>query len=85
MLGRFNRVEQRGFLSMLGLASVGMAIGFSYGFCSLLGLAYGPLHNIIPFLLLGIGELPLWWYSYKLSLRCPKNCRLVDERKINKK
>jgi Niemann-Pick C1 protein len=63
MLGRFNRVEQRGFLSMLGLASVGMAIGFSYGFCSLLGLAYGPLHNIIPFLLLGIGELPL--FSFK--------------------
>ena len=77
MLGRFNRVEQRGFLSMVGLASVGMAIGFAYGFCSLLGLAYGPLHNIIPFLLLGIGELlhcggilrndlsAGWWMSVK--------------------
>jgi len=32
-----------------------MAIGFSYGVCSLMGLKYGPLHNIIPFLLLGIG------------------------------
>ena len=32
-----------------------MSIGFSYGFCSLCGLSYGPLHNIIPFLLLGIG------------------------------
>ena len=32
-----------------------MSIGFAYGFCSLCGLAYGPLHNIIPFLLLGIG------------------------------
>jgi len=55
MLGKFNHVEQRGYLSLLGLGSVGMSLGFSYGFCSLLGLAYGPLHNMIPFLLLGIG------------------------------
>ena len=46
----------QGYLSLLGLASVGMSIGFSYGFCSLIGLAFGPLHNMIPFLLLGIGE-----------------------------
>jgi len=55
MLGKFNHVEQRGYLSLIGLGSVGMSLGFSYGFCSLLGLAYGPLHNMIPFLLLGIG------------------------------
>jgi len=59
MLGRFNLIEQRGFLSTMGLVSVGLAIGFAYGFCSMLGLAYGPLHNIIPFLLLGIGKYPL--------------------------
>ena len=56
MLGKFNHVEQRGYLSLLGLASVAMSIGFSYGFCSLFGLPYGPLHNMIPFLLLGIGQ-----------------------------
>jgi len=55
MLGKFNQVEQRGYLSLLGLGSVGMAIGFAYGVCSVMGLQYGPLHNIIPFLLLGIG------------------------------
>jgi len=55
MLGKFNHVEQRGYLSLLGLASVAMSIGFSYGLCSLFGLPYGPLHNMIPFLLLGIG------------------------------
>ena len=32
-----------------------MAIGFAYGVCSLMGFKYGPLHNLIPFLLLGIG------------------------------
>ena len=46
----------QGYLSLLGLSSVAMSIGFSYGFCSLIGLSYGPLHNMIPFLLLGIGE-----------------------------
>jgi len=55
MLGRFNLVEQRAFISLMGLASVGMALFFSYGVCSMFGLFYGPLHNIIPFLLLGIG------------------------------
>ena len=54
----------------MGLGSVGMAIAFAYGSCSLLGLAYGPLHNIIPFLLLGIGEHsqpPLLITSYPSS------------------
>jgi len=55
MLGKFNMVEQRGFVSLMGLVSVGGSIFFSYGFCSYFGLAFGPLHNIIPFLLLGIG------------------------------
>ena len=39
----------------MGLASVAMALFFSYGICSVFGLFFGPLHNIIPFLLLGIG------------------------------
>ena len=41
----------------MGLGSVWMGLGFSYGFCSIFGLAFGPLHNLIPFLLLGIGIL----------------------------
>ena len=55
MLGRFNMVENRMFLAFTGLISVGMAIGISYGLCALLGLSYGPLHNMIPFILLGLG------------------------------
>ena len=46
----------QGFVSLMGLVSVGGSIFFSYGFCSYFGLAFGPLHNIIPFLLLGIGN-----------------------------
>ena len=46
----------QGFVSLMGLVSVGGSIFFAYGFCSYFGLAFGPLHNIIPFLLLGIGK-----------------------------
>ena len=30
-------------------------MGFAYGFCSACGLFVTPVHNILPFLLLGIG------------------------------
>ena len=55
MLGRFSWLEQRGILALAGLSCIALAIGFTYGFCSALGLFYGPLHGFVPFLLLGIG------------------------------
>eukprot|EP00095_Tigriopus_kingsejongensis_P001088 maker-scaffold193_size270907-snap-gene-0.15 protein:Tk01088 transcript:maker-scaffold193_size270907-snap-gene-0.15-mRNA-1 annotation:"hypothetical protein DAPPUDRAFT_306990" len=55
MLGRFNCVEQRAFLSFAGIMGVGMGIITAYGVCSALGLFFGPMHGILPFLLLGIG------------------------------
>lgn len=39
----------------MGLASVAMAILVSFGLCSALGIFYGPVHSILPFLLMGIG------------------------------
>lgn len=47
MLGRFNCVEQRAFLSMAGIVGVVMGIVFSYGFCSLCGLFFGPMHQVV--------------------------------------
>ena len=55
MLGRLDCVQQRSMLAGAGLTAIGMTIGFTYGICSAIGLFYGPMHNIIPFLLLGIG------------------------------
>ena len=55
MLGKFSCLEQRAILALCGLACIGLTIGFTYGFCSGLNLFYGPMHNLIPFLLLGIG------------------------------
>lgn len=42
-------------LSLAGLLCVGLAIVCSYGICSAFRIIYGPVHNILPFLLMGIG------------------------------
>lgn len=39
----------------MGVSVVGQAILASYGLCFYLGVLYGPVHPIIPFLMLGIG------------------------------
>ncbi|XP_050397303.2 patched domain-containing protein 3 isoform X1 [Patella vulgata] len=55
VLGRFNQVEQGIYLALSGILCVGMSICVSFGLSSACGLEYGPLHSILPFLLLGIG------------------------------
>ncbi|KAK8393963.1 hypothetical protein O3P69_006275 [Scylla paramamosain] len=55
MLGRFNLVEQRPILSLMGLTCVGMSIFVSYGICSFFEIPFGPVNNVLPFLLLGLG------------------------------
>ena len=69
-------IPSQGYLSLIGLASVGMSIGFAYGFCSLCGLAYGPLHNIIPFLLLGIGIDDMF-----VTMQCFNNLSPADSQR----
>ncbi|CAG0893066.1 unnamed protein product [Darwinula stevensoni] len=54
-LGKRDLVGFRGYLSILGTGSVGLSIVVSYGVCQTLGIFYGPLHNVLPFLLLGLG------------------------------
>ncbi|XP_071117818.1 NPC intracellular cholesterol transporter 1-like isoform X1 [Haliotis cracherodii] len=54
-LGKFNMVEQRIYLSLIGLFSVGLAILFAYGLATAFDVIYGPIQSIMPFLLLGIG------------------------------
>lgn len=55
MLGHFHCVETRAFLSGVGIAIIGLTILVTYGLCSAVGLFFGPMHNAIPFLFLGIG------------------------------
>jgi len=55
MLSKLNCVEQRFWLSVIGLLSVAMGMILGYGLCSMFGLFYSAAHTVIPFLLLGIG------------------------------
>ncbi|XP_014480960.1 PREDICTED: patched domain-containing protein 3-like [Dinoponera quadriceps] len=55
MIGRCNVVQQRIYLSLMGISVVGQALLSSYGLCYYMGFFYGPVHPILPFLLLGIG------------------------------
>ena len=43
------------FLAAIGITSSGFAFFVSMGLCSLFGLDYGPMHSIIPCLLVGLG------------------------------
>ena len=40
---------------MIGVASVGLGIGTTYGLCGFFGIPNTPMNSILPFLLLGIG------------------------------
>ncbi|XP_071449211.1 patched domain-containing protein 3-like [Hetaerina americana] len=55
MLGRCNMIGQRVYLSLFGVSVVGQSIFASYGLCFYMNFFYGPIHPILPFLLLGIG------------------------------
>ena len=39
----------------MALISVCLGVLTSFGICSLIGLAYGPMHSLIPCLLIGLG------------------------------
>ena len=55
MLGNLNTLELRMFLTISGLASIGMGIAISVGLSSMLGFPYTPMHAVLPFICLGEG------------------------------
>lgn len=55
MIGQCRRGKTRVALSVLGVLTVGLAIGGSMGICSAMNLFYSPLASVLPFLLLGLG------------------------------
>ena len=48
-------VGSRVALTFSGIVAIGLATGSAYGLCSMFGLFYSPLMNVLPFLLLGVG------------------------------
>ena len=65
---------------LTGLFSVLMAYVTSFGICSILGFFISPLHNFIPFLLLGLGvdDMFVIVQAFK-QLEPAKGC-LISER-----
>ena len=53
MLGKFNSVEVRLYLTISGIISIGMGLIIAMGISSFLGYPYTPIHAILPFLCLG--------------------------------
>lgn len=65
-LGELSWVRSRGWLAGLALLGIGLAIGATYGIGSALGYAFGPVHQLLPLLLLGrfAGFCFLLYYEY---------------------
>ena len=78
MLGKVNCVQARAMLAFSGLLCIGLAIGFTYGFCSALSLFYSPMHNLVPFLLLGIGVDDMFVIMQCFDNLTPKERNLED-------
>ena len=55
MLGRFNAIEHRLYLTICGILSVILGMFISIGWTGILGSPYTPIHAILPFLMVGIG------------------------------
>ena len=55
IIGKFNSVEHKLYISILGIIAIAYGAGVSIGFCQLIGWKFGSIHYLLPFLFLGIG------------------------------
>ncbi|XP_063234405.1 patched domain-containing protein 3-like isoform X2 [Bacillus rossius redtenbacheri] len=55
MVSQCSIIKMRLYISLVAVSLVGQSILSSYGFCFYLGFHWGPIHPILPFLLLGVG------------------------------
>ena len=65
MLGKWNMVEHRSYLAMMGILAVGFGLIISLGITMFFGFPYTPIHGILPFLALGWWHCTVWvgWMS----------------------
>ena len=55
MLGKWNSMEVRLYLSMVGILGIGMGLVIGLSISSVFGFPYTPVHALLPFICLGIG------------------------------
>ncbi|XP_063619440.1 protein patched homolog 1-like [Cydia splendana] len=77
-LSRFNWLEVRLTLGSVGLLCVGMAYISAVGWCSVIGISFGPVHSSLPFLLMGLGVDDMF-----VMQACWENLSEADSRKTN--
>ena len=53
------------YVTLAGILCIGFAIIFAMGLLSYANVAWGPLHNVLPFLLLGNAQISAIVYSTK--------------------
>lgn len=75
-LSRCNWLEIRLTLGSVGLLCVGMAYVTAVSWCSTLGIAFGPVHSSLPFLLMGLGVDDMFVMN-----ACWKNLSPADSKK----
>ncbi|GFO48112.1 patched domain-containing protein 3 [Plakobranchus ocellatus] len=72
VLGKFNFMEQRAWLTLAGFICIGLSLLVSIGLSSAFQQGYGPLHSVLPFLLLGIGVDDMFVIMGALNNLLPK-------------
>jgi Niemann-Pick C1 protein len=63
-------------MAVIGLICVGVAYLASFGFCSFCGLQVAGIHNLLPFLLLGIGVDDMFVLCAQIE-QCPVILSLI--------
>ena len=63
----------KALLTVVGLSIIGLTILVTYGLCSAFGLFFGPTHNAIPFLFLGIGMKHVLIKKYENQIHIEKS------------
>lgn len=82
VLGRLNSLEQRVFLSLMGMLVIGFSIGASFGVCFFMRIFYADMHPTIPFLMLGIGVDDMFVVVQALENLKPKEKKLPVEQRV---
>ena len=80
MLGKWNSVEVRLYLSVAGILGIGMGLVIGLGISSVFGFPYTPMHSMLPFLCLGIGIDDMF-----VIVQCWTNLRLDPSTSITEK
>ncbi|EKX41307.1 hypothetical protein GUITHDRAFT_164388 [Guillardia theta CCMP2712] len=77
VLGKFHPVLSRSAVAFSGVASVGLAIGATYGICGYANIPQTPVTTLLPFILLGIGVDDMFVLAGALD-RAPRHHSLED-------